>query len=257
VHGSDYRILTPHTTKEDNMMNPQNLVQLLEQDLNEKPPSRKYTPEAWDTIRTWLETQQGNLRALAKQHDAILRNPKWTDQGRQEQFGKLGKDFLNQFKGLKRELADREATLARNRRTLFHVESPVKDDVLKYFRAKEIRDDFRDADPGERVQMFLDAAEQNKEEILASVLDAPGVPLIAEEHTSAAMMDRAERLFGQEGGLLDTYREQTSIHEYMSGWRNWIGLCLEGLGVDRQQIDATLGPVPETPPAPQPTAAGV
>jgi hypothetical protein len=238
-------------------MNPANLLRLLEEDFHEKPPSRKFTPESWAIIRTWLESQQGNLRALAKQHDAILRNPKWSDQGRQEQFGKLGKDFLNQFSGIKRELADREATLERNRRKLFVVTSPVKDEMLRYLRAQEIRNDFRDADPGERVAMFLDAAEQNKEEILASVLDAPGVPLIAEEHTTSAMMDRAERLFGQEGGLLETYREQTSIHEYLSGWRNWIGLCLEGLGVDRQQIDATLGPVPETAPAPQPTAAGV
>jgi hypothetical protein len=238
-------------------MNPANLLRLLEEDFHEKPPSRKFTPEAWDTIRTWLETQQGNLRALAKQHDAILRNPKWSDQGRQEQFGKLGRDFLNQFKGIKRELADRAATIERNRRTLLTVTSPVEDDVLKYFRAKEIRDDFRDADPGERVQMFLDAAEQNKEEVLAAVLDSPGSPLIAEEYTTSAMEQRAERLFGQEGGLLETYREQTSIYEYLSGWRNWIGLCLEGLGVDRQQIDATLGPVPETAPAPQPTAAGV
>jgi hypothetical protein len=237
-------------------MNPQTLVQLFEQDFNEKPPSRKYTPEAWDAIRAWLEPQQGNLRALAKQHDAIQRNPKWTDQGKREQLAKLGKDFLNQFSGLKRELADRAATLARNRRRLYGVESPVKDEMLRYLRASEIRADFRDAGPGERVQMFLDAAEHNKEEILASVLDSPGWPLIAEEHTTSAMEQRTERLFGGENGLLHTFTQQTLIHEYLSGWQQWIGLCLEGLGVERQHIDATLGTVAEMAPARQPAVAG-
>jgi hypothetical protein len=71
------------------------------------------------------------------------------------------------------------------------------------------------------------------------------------------MESRAQRLFGQEGGLLGIYRQQTLIFEYLAAWQNWVGLCLEGLGVDRQQIDATLGPVAETAPAPQPTAAGV
>jgi hypothetical protein len=238
-------------------MNPQTLIQLLEQGLDEKPPSRKYTPDSWAIIREFLETQQGNLRALNRQHDAVLRDPKLSDRGKADKLARLAQEFLPYFKGLKRELADREVTLARNRRTLYHVESPVKDEMLKYFRAKEIRDDFRDADPGERVQMFLDAAEQNNEEILASVLDSPSSPLIAEEYTSSAMESRAQRLFGQEGGLLGIYRQQTLIFEYLAAWQNWVGLCLEGLGVDRQQIDATLGPVAETAPAPQPTAAGV
>jgi hypothetical protein len=246
-----------HTqTKEDNMMNPQNLVAILDQDLTQ-PPSRTFTDESWAFVRKFLETMQGNLRALNKQHDAILRNPKWTDQGKREQFARLGKEFLPYFKGLKQELSDRAATLKRNRRTLYHVESPVKDDMLRYLRAAEIRNDYRDGTASERVEWFLHAAEANRVEELAAILDAPGVPLIAEEYTTSAMEQRAERLFGGENGRLGIYQQQTSIYEYLSGWRNWIGLCLEGLGGERQQIDATLGTVAETAPAQQSTVADV
>jgi hypothetical protein len=237
------------------MMTPANLVQLLEQDIS-APPDRKYSPATEAIVHQFLESIQGPVRALDKQYVAIVNNPRWTDQGKREQLAKLGKDFTTQFKEIKQELSDRSKTIERNRRTLFHVESPVEDGLLRYLRASEIRADFRDADAGERVAMFLDAAERNQAEVLAAVLDAPGSALIPEEYTSSALQQRAERLYGGEHGLLSTYQQQMLTHEFVSTWRNWIGLTLEGLGVPREHVDTTLG-VAVTAPAPQPAAAGL
>ena len=110
-------------------MNPQTLVQLLDQDLAQ-PPNRKFSPASWATVRKLLEVElQGNLRALHKQSDAILRDVKLSDRGKQDRLATLGTEVLRNFAWLRRELADREKTIARNRQVLFSVQAPGDDPV--------------------------------------------------------------------------------------------------------------------------------
>jgi hypothetical protein len=258
-------------------MNVASCLVRLETDLT--APNRDLTAASQALVRTWLEKDlQGDLRALSKQADAILRNPKLSDQGMQDQWRVLGLEFLNRFAWVKQELRDREGAISRNRATLFEVAaSPVEAstttdglrELLRYLKAKEIRDDFRDADPGERTKMFLRAAERNDEAMLSAVLSAPGEPLIAPVRTDAlharalgvnldtvtppvspsekvvidALDARAQRLFGGAGNLYETYQQNLLIAEYLESWRDMLGATFRDLGVAPQTIGEVLGGV--------------
>jgi len=221
-------------------MNVQNLIMRMQNDSAQPPLNMDTASQA--VVKDWLDEQlQPDLRGLAREIDKVQGNVKLSDSGKADKLGELGRDFLKRFAWVKTELSNREAVLTRNRATLFSVESPVQNEILRYFRSLEIRNDFKDADRDERVALFLRACEKNDTETLFAILNAPGEPLVDEEIKHRGLTGRSKRLFGEPGGLVDIVEQQQRLREYLESWRQMISVMLRDMGVPAPTIGEVLG----------------
>lgn len=214
------------------------LLQAFHNYLTGPTPAKDWHTDTLNRKNELVVKAQGVIEGINEKQIKIMADRKSSDEGKQDQLHALITERLPQFEWLGRVMADMDANHERLRTQLFTVKSPEKNDVLRYFRALEIRDDYRDAEANERNGAFLAAAQQNDEETLAAFLDKPGKPLLTEEHTQRGLALRAQRFLPVE---YDRFRQVTLLRDYLGAVRDAIALWLRACGLDPVKIHAVVG----------------
>lgn len=148
----------------------------------------------------------------------------------------LATSMLPEFTFLGRSVTVVETSLANT--TLFTVVPPIKDAVLRQMRNAEVRDGLRGLNEAERDVQFLRAAQQDQDEVLDALLDAPGGMLCSADMKKRALNDRAKR---RQPEAYRTWRQDVLFHDLVSGLRDLVANCVVSLGVDPKKVEAALG----------------
>jgi hypothetical protein len=178
------------------------------------------------------------LEAFATEERAILANRTLSDEGKQEQLAKRAEAVLADAAWFRQVLKDNESAHARLTTLLFTVESPVKDERLRYDRAREIRDRMAGLNPAERDTAYVLASERGQAEVLLALQDAPGGSWVSPDIRERADIERAKQA---QPDVYETYRQNEILHEHLHGMAEHLSLMMQSYGAPPAKVATGLG----------------
>lgn len=173
------------------------------------------------------------LEAFAAKEKGIVANRALSDQGQQEQLAKLGEDALPRLAWLGRVVKDLSEAQARVSAQLFAVRPTVQDEMLRYVRAREIRDRMVGSNQAERDVAFVKVSQALDHETMWALLDAPGGNWVSADVQHRAEVERAKQT---KPDLFSTFEQNALLLDYLGGLRDHVALWLRGLAVDPTKI---------------------
>lgn len=168
----------------------------------------------------------------------ILSNEHLNPAGKTAAIRDLGMEFLPTLAWLKTAATRIEGEDQGFRKRLYAVKSPIKDDLRREQRNREIRSLLIGQNQAERDKQFLLAAEQDRDEVLDALLDSPMGPMVSEEMEQRALDARAKR---QQPNDYAGFQQNTLLLEYVHMLQDLLGRRLYSIGVDAAKIKDVLG----------------
>ena len=200
------------------------------------PEGRRRT----DTINPRMKPRtklQTSIEAFAEKEQTIVASRVLSEEGKREELKKLATDRLPGFAWLGRVLTDIDANHERLQTQLFTVESPVENEVLRYFQAMEIRDDFGTPEtrsgrsgvpPGRRNRSCPRPRGDAR---------SPGATEVNQDVQHRGLSERAKRIMPT---VYATYQQVTILREKLGGLRDHVALWLRGYSLDPAKIHDVL-----------------
>lgn len=173
---------------------------------------------------------------------AVLRDPRYSDVGRQGEMKKIAARAVDEAKPLKTRM-DTLLEAMTHARGLFDFRKPEKssDPHLSYWRAREIRDrDGLSSRPQrERDVAFLKAAEAaNLEVMRALTVDVPGGPLVSDE-----ALQRGTEIYGRKVApeAVELLEKLEVRRDRLQGLMDHVAKALLTMGAGPDEIRTLLG----------------
>ena len=184
------------------------------------------------------------LMKVLETHDAaeqkILKDESRSQSGKLDALKRIGADETTpSLRWLRRVIEDRKAKDEGYRTRFFTITSGIDNAVERLLTFTYLWTQFDALDHSRRVTKFIEASEQDQVVILAAMLENPLGPLVNEDVKTAALTERAKRLFPQQ---VENYEQNQILLEFLVMTRDWIGrwLAVE-VGVPIQTIRTNLG----------------
>lgn len=165
-----------------------------------------------------------------------------SDEGKRAKLAEEALKALATFKGFGVKIQEIEDHLSQLRNKLFVIARPKRDETLQFLREQEIRGHYVDMTQQERDAAFIHAAEQDRDETLLALLDAPIGPMVTEEVKDRVFEARAKRVFPAD---YKTYEQNTMLLEVLNAMRRGIAEWMRWLAVAEETIVETLQLDPE------------
>lgn len=165
-----------------------------------------------------------------------------SDEGKRAKLAEEATKALASFKGFGVKIKEVEDHLSQLRNKLFVIARPKRDETLQFLREQEIRGHYVDMTQPERDGAFMHAAEQDRDETLLALLDAPIGPMVSEEVKDRAFEARAKRVFPAD---YKTYEQNTMLLEVLNAMRNGVAQWMRWLAVAEATVVETLQLDPE------------
>jgi len=193
------------------------------------------------TLNRWHEIlvkALSKLEVFQTKEKSIVTNTSLSDEGKQKQLVKLAQDSLGDWEWLGRILHDIEAAQARFTTLLFTIEPTVKDDLLRYLRAREVRDGMDTLNQNDRDVAYIKASEQSQLEVLLAMQTAPAGNWITPEIQQRTDRERAKR--AQPGAFI-AYEQNELLHERVAGIADHLAHWLRSYGAPPATVGTALG----------------
>ena len=171
----------------------------------------------------------------------IAANSSLSDAGKISANGALATSMLKEFVFQERSVSALDKSISGT--PIFDVVSPITDAVLRQMRNAEVRAGLRGLTEPERDNQFLLAAQQDQDEVLDALLDAPGGMLCSADRKRRGLQERAKRKQPQ---AYAKWKDDVLLHKLVCGLRNLVATCFISLGVDPQKVLEVLGTVGDT-----------
>lgn len=220
------------------MTNPATIIARLSNDLRQGPPSDMTTTTANRLIGILTKMLEA-MERLEKKRQGILNDRTLTTDGQQRDIGKLATGSISDYQSLERVVDELEKTLANT--ALFSVKPPITDPILRQLRGQELRDGYRGLNHHERAGLFQQFAEQDRDEELDAMLDAPGTPLVTAEQKRGVLDARARR---RQPEAYAQWQQDVLLRDHLNALREHVVLCLLSMGGDVKKITQALGSTP-------------
>lgn len=178
------------------------------------------------------------LERLDTKYQATLNDRLRSPEGQRDATAKLANDFIANFAFLERVVDRLDKDIANT--PIFSVQSPVSDAVVRQMRNQEGRNDVRGLTRAEQDVRFLQASEQDLDELLDAMLDAPGGPLVSADMKRRALDARAKR---KNPTAYEQWEQDTLLHVHVNALLEHVALCLVSMGADPQRVAKDLGVV--------------
>lgn len=218
------------------MMNLESLRARLHQDL-QHTPNREMTAPTHNALNEQRTKVLATVERLIPKRDAIVNDRSLSDAGQRDKIAALATEFMSEFAHLERVMNRLDQDI--DGTSIFTVKA-LADLVLRQLRNQETRDGVRGLTQNERDVHFLRSAEQDQDEVLDALIDAPGGPLVSAEMKRRALHARAERRHPQ---AYAQYQQNLLLRDSVKAVLEHVCLCLVSMGVDPQKIAKTLGVV--------------
>ncbi len=165
-----------------------------------------------------------------------------SDEGKRAKLAEEATKALATFKGFGVKIKEVEDHLSQLRNRLFVITRPNRDETLQFLREQEIRGHYVDMTQPERDGAFIYAAEQDRDETLLALIDAPIGPMVTEEVKERAFEARAKRVFPADYKI---YEQNMMLLEILNAMRNGVAQWMRWLAVAEETIVETLQVNPE------------
>lgn len=165
-----------------------------------------------------------------------------SDEGKRAKLAGEATKALISFKGFGIKIKEIEDHLSQLRTRLFVIARPKRDETLQFLREQEIRGHYVDMTQPERDGVFMHAAEQDRDETLLALLDAPIGPMVTEDVKDRAFEARAKRVFPADYNI---YEQNRMLLEVLNAMRNGIAQWMRWLAVAEEPIVEMLQLDPE------------
>jgi hypothetical protein len=199
-------------------------------------PKRDMTTDTHNQLNEVRVKTRANLVRLKDKRQAIQDNRSLSVEGQRAAIATLANDAIGDYTSVGKMVERLDTDL--DNTTIFSVASPIKDPVVRQLRNQEIRDGLRGLDENERGTQFLVASQQDHDEVLDAMLDAPGSPLVGIEMRKRSLDARARRLHPQ---AYKTWEQTTLLRDEVKALLEHVALCLVSMGVDPKKIAKDLG----------------
>jgi len=200
------------------------------------------------SVRTeWLNDKNGYTRKMlapleqyAAEDAKIDGNESLSPQGKSDAKRTYATDTtLPRLKDIRNAIKDLQDKAQQLRAQFFTINSGIEDVAERMSTYIYLWGKLDTLDVSERVSQFFQAAEANKVNVMAAMLENPLGPMVNEDVKERALTERAKRLFPQQ---YTAYEQIALLLEYLTMMRDWIGRVLGvEIGVEIQAIRANLG----------------
>lgn len=218
------------------MMNPESLAARIYNDLLQKPLNREMARDTGLQYTEQLTKTQATTERLITSRDAIVRDRSLSPKGQGDKIAALATEFMSEFAHLERVVDRLEKDIVNT--SIFTVKPLISDAVVRQLRNQETRNGLRGLNQNEQDVQFLQAAEQDRDEVLDAMLDAPGAPLVSADMKRRALDARAQRLHPQ---AYVQHQQNVLLRDAVKALLEHVALTLVSMGVDPQKVAKTLG----------------
>ena len=187
--------------------------------------------ELWVKLLTRLEQFQAK-----EKH--VLANRTLSDEGKRQQQAKLAEELLSDLAWFGRVLSALEKEQAQRETVLFAIDSPVKDELLRYHRSRELRDRMAGLNQAQRDQAYLVASQRDQSEVLLALLNAPGGSWVTPDIQHRADVERAKQA---KPDLFETYTQNSILREHLHSMAEHLALWLRSYGTSPETVSTGLG----------------
>jgi len=160
-----------------------------------------------------------------------------SDEGKRAKLAEEALKALANFKGFVVKIGEVEDHLSQLSTLLFTVPRPKRDATIQFLREQEIRGYYVDMAQSERDGAFLQAAEQDNDETLLAMLDAPIGPMVSQDIKDRAFEARAKRVSPAD---YKVYVQNTLLLEVLNMVRISLAQWMRWLAVAEDTVVETL-----------------
>lgn len=217
------------------MTNPESIVARLDNELGQSV-KRDMTVDTHNQLTEVRVKVRSNMERLKTKRQAIQDNRSLSIEGQRAAIATLANDAIGDYVSVGRIVERLETELADT--TLFSVKPRITDAVVRQMRNAEQRNDVRGLSQNERDVEFLGAAEQDNDELLDAMLDAPGRPMVSPDMKRRALDARARRLNPK--GYAQ-WEQTVLLRDHVKALLEHVALALVSMGADATKVAKELG----------------